>query len=228
MAEEGLSRQQVDQLKRELQKHDLLPRQRQRLLWRIAKLGVIAASKRNQRQQVSPDGTAWEPRKRGKKKMLRGLPKLLAVRQDVAAGTVTIYLRGKGGKPLSAGVLGRIHADGMTTTGKAENQVRGDQSGPATRRQAVKLRKLGFKRRQNGRLVNAPAAWIMQNMSEKQAGLVIRKLSGETPKKTWKIQLPARDFLGVDDAEFDKILARQLQAIGFGWDVNAQDLKGKK
>ena len=31
----------------------------------------------------------------------------------------------------------------------------------------------------------------------------------------------------MSDEEFNKALARQLQAIGFGWDVNAQDIKGK-
>lgn len=27
--------------------------------------------------------------------------------------------------------------------------------------------------------------------------------------------------------DFNKALARQLQAIGFGWDVNAQDIRGR-
>lgn len=31
--------------------------------------------------------------------------------------------------------------------------------------------------------------------------------------------------LGQDD--FNRALARQLQAIGFGWDVNAQDIRGR-
>jgi hypothetical protein len=31
--------------------------------------------------------------------------------------------------------------------------------------------------------------------------------------------------MGSDD--FNKALARQLQAIGYGWDVNAQDIRGR-
>jgi hypothetical protein len=64
-------------------------------------------------------------------------------------------------------------------------------------------------------------------MAYDQAGLLIRKLSGKAVKNSWQIDLPARVFLGMSDDEFNKALARQLQAIGFGWDVNAQDIKGK-
>ena len=61
-----------------------------------------------------------------------------------------------------------------------------------------------------------------------QAGLLIKKLRGKPTKSTWTIDIPARVFLSVSDTEFNKILARQLQAIGFGWNVNAQDIKGKQ
>lgn len=223
----GLDRRQLSELKRELAKRDLPPRKRQRLLWRIAKNGIITAAKRNQRQQQSPDGTPWPKRKRGKQKMLRGLPRLLAVRELPEREAVVIYLRGKGGKSLSAGVLGGIHAQGATTTVSAASLPTPEQTGQATRKQASALRKLGYKRREGGRWVKASASWIVQNLSRAQAGLIIRKLSGETSKSTWKIVLPARAFLGVSDAEFNKIMARQLQAIDFGWQVSAQDIKGK-
>ncbi|HHQ4655151.1 TPA: phage virion morphogenesis protein, partial [Aeromonas hydrophila] len=57
-----------------------------RLVWRAAnEMKKLAA--RNVRQQQDPNGQPWAPRKRGKHKMLRGLPKLLQIReprQDVA------------------------------------------------------------------------------------------------------------------------------------------------
>lgn len=62
-------------------------------------------------------------------------------------------------------------------------------------------------------------------MPYSQAGLLIRKLSGKAVKTSWTVDLPARVFLGMNDDEFDKALARQLQAIGFGWNVKAQDIK---
>lgn len=224
----GLDRRQLGELRRELAKRDLPPRKRQRLLWRIAQRGIIAASKRHQRQQQTPDGKPWEPRKRGNKKMLRGLPKLLAVRNLPEREAVVIYLRGKGGRSMSAGVLAGIHATGATITGTASTLPKREQGNAlATRRQATKLRKLGFKRHDGQRWVRPPASWITQNMKQSQAGLIIRKLSGEDPKTSWKIVLPARVFLGASDAEFNKILAQQLQAIDFGWQVKAQDIKGK-
>lgn len=59
-----------------------------------------------------------------------------------------------------------------------------------------------------------------------QAGLVIRKLKGTPAKHTWTIDIPGRVFLGVSNDEFNQIIARQMQAIGFGWDVNAQNIRG--
>ncbi|MEM5487061.1 hypothetical protein [Enterobacter cloacae] len=226
--EGGLDRRQLSVLRQELAKRDLPPRKRQRLLWRIAQRGIIAASKRNQRLQQTPDGKTWEPRRRGNQKMLRGLPKLLAVRDLPEREAVVIYLRSKGGRRMSAGVLAGIHATGANITARAAD-IPGQPQGNAlaTRRQATKLRKLGFKRHDGRRWVRPSASWITQNMRRAQAGLVIRKLSGEEPKASWKIVLPSRVFLGASDAEFNKILARQLQAIDFGWQVKAQDIKGK-
>ncbi|HAT7542273.1 TPA: hypothetical protein JAW31_005536, partial [Citrobacter freundii] len=68
---------------------------------------------------------------------------------------------------------------------------------------------------------------LTQTMPYSRAGLLIRKLSGKAVKTSWTVDLPARVFLGMSDDEFDNALARQLQAIGFGWDVKAQDIKGK-
>lgn len=223
-----LDARQLRDMKRELARRDLPPAQQRRFLWRVAKHGIVTAAKRNQRNQQAPDGRPWPPRKRGKQKTLRGLPKLLAVRYEQGRDAVVIYLRGRGGKKLSAGVLGQIHAEGATTTVQAasiKQRPQGDEK--ATRRQALQLRKLGYKRRKGNRWIAAPASWIVQNMRRAQAGLLIRELNGEEPKKSWRIEIPARVFLGVNDAELNRILARQLQAIDFGWQTKAQDIKGK-
>lgn len=228
MIDGGIDPAQLAQLRAELKKRNLPPKKRQRLLWRMAKQGVIAAAKRHQRQQVSPDGQAWEPRKRGKKKMLTGLPRLLAVREIPEQGAVMVYLRSQGGKKLSAGALGYIHDTGANITVRADDipsRRQGDEL--ATRWQAKRLRQLGFKRREGKRLVNASASWIMQTMRRAQAGAIIRTMSGTPPVRVWKIELPARVFLGVSDEEFNNIMARQLQAIDFGWQVSAQDIRGK-
>lgn len=210
---------------------DLPPKKRQRLLWRIAKLGIIVAAKRNQRNQTAPDGTPWSPRKRGKGKMLRGLPKLLAVREMPEIQGVRIYLKGgnyrNGTKPIAAGLIGAVQQDGAHIQMNADNAPRKPQANrPALPRQAKKLRALGYTIPKGERRVKPSSKYLMATMSMAQAGFMIKKLRGTPPKRTWTIDIPSRVFLGVSNEEFNKILARQLQAIGFGWDVNAQDIRG--
>lgn len=229
----GLDKRQVTQLRTALAAADLKPKQRQRLLWRIAKLGVIVAAKRHQRNQVTPDGQPWPTRKRGKGKMLRQLPKLLHVRDMPEIDAVRIYLKGGNYRnstgPVSAGLIGAVHQGGASFPVRADSMPRPDQRGkPVLVSQAKRLRALGYKVFRGKRWVKATSREIMEKMSMAQAGLLIKKLRGKATKSTWTIDIPARVFLGVSDSEFNHILARQLQAIGFGWNVKAQDIKGKQ
>ncbi|MHC9057788.1 hypothetical protein [Pantoea sp. y20] len=216
-----LNQRQLAQLRNSLAAIDLPAKKRQRLLWRIAKLGIVVAAKRNQRNQTAPDGTPWAPRKRGKGKMLRGLPKLLAVREMPEIQGVRIYLRGgnyrNGARPIAAGLVGAVQQEGAKISMTASNAPRKQQANkPALPRQAKRLRALGYKVRKGKGWVKPTSKHIIANMSMAQAGLLIRKLKGTPAKRTWTIDLPGRVFLGVNDEEFNKILARQLQAIGFG------------
>ncbi|HFP9670496.1 TPA: phage virion morphogenesis protein, partial [Escherichia coli] len=88
-----LNPQQLAEAQAMLQSLDLPPKKRRRLLWRIARHGIIAAARRHQRDQAAPDGTAWAPRKRGKGKMFRKLPRLLAVREMPGQDAVKVYFR---------------------------------------------------------------------------------------------------------------------------------------
>lgn len=229
----GLDKRQLKELRQALAAAELKPKQRQRLLWRIAKLGIINAARRHQRNQVTPDGQPWPKRKRGKGKMLRQLPRLLHVREMPEREAVRIYLKGgnyrNNSGPVSAGLIGAVHQEGAAIPMSAEKMPRPDQRGkPALMSQAKRLRALGYRVWKKGRYVKASSRQIMESMSMAQAGLLIKKLRGKPTKATWTIDIPARVFLGVSDTEFNKILARQLQAIGFGWNVNAQDIKGKQ
>ncbi|EMJ5764127.1 MULTISPECIES: phage virion morphogenesis protein [Klebsiella] len=229
----GLDKRQLKELRQALAAAELKPKQRQRLLWRIAKLGIINAARRHQRNQVTPDGQPWPKRKRGKGKMLRQLPRLLHVREMPEREAVRIYLKGgnyrNNSGPVSAGLIGAVHQEGAAIPMSAEKMPRPDQRGkPALMSQAKRLRALGYRVWKKGRYVKASSRQIMESMSMAQAGLLIKKLRGKPTKSTWTIDIPARVFLGVSDTEFNKILARQLQAIGFGWNVNAQDIKGKQ
>lgn len=228
-----LDRKQLKAMREALASAELKPKQRQRFLWRMAKYGLIAAAKRNVRNQQSPDGGKWPGRKTKRRgKMLRNLPKLLHIREMPEIQAVRVYLQGggyrNGAAAVPAGVVGFAQQNGMSVrVNKRSTPQKQDAGRMASPAQAKKLRSLGY-RIQRGKRWKKPAMKeITDSMPYSQAGLLIRKLSGKAVKQSWEIDVPARAFLGMSDDDFDKALARQLQAIGFGWNVNAQDIKGK-
>lgn len=223
-----LSESQLIKFRAALAQLEMPAKKRQRLLWRMAKYGVIAAAKRNVRNQQAPDGRRWEGRRtRQKGKMLRNMPKLLHIREMPQAGAVRIYLQGgayrNGEKAVPAGVVGFGQQNGMRVrVNKRQTPRTTDPDRMATVKQAKKLRALGYRVKTGKRWKKPGFREITETMSFARAGLLIRKLSGKAVKTSWTIDLPAREFLGMSDEDFDKALARQLQAIGYGWDVNAQ------
>lgn len=228
-----LNKKQLAELRKALAGMELSPKKRQRLLWRMAKYGLIAAAKRHVRNQAAPDGTAWPGRKTKRRgKMLRNLPNLLHIREMPEIQAVRVYLQGgnyrNGETSVPAGTVGYSQQNGMRVRVSRNSQPRKTESGKmATPAQAKKLRTLGYQVRRGKRLKKPTLRQITETMPYSQAGLLIRKLSGKAVRTSWTVDLPARVFLGMNDDEFNNALARQLQAIGYGWDVNAQDIKGK-
>ncbi|MCO4207929.1 phage virion morphogenesis protein [Aeromonas hydrophila] len=202
-----------------------------RLVWRAAnEMKKLAA--RNVRQQQDPNGQPWAPRRRGKRKMLRGLPKLLQIReprQDVAELGFT-----KGTMSAHAGIIANTHQKGHTYKMTAASRRRiapseGGKQKQASKAQARKLRELGFKRpgQRKRSYRSASLGWITSNLNYAQAGLLIKKLKDEPVKESWEIELPARPFLGANAKQREQAFSRALQSIDYGWDVNKQDLKRK-
>ncbi|MGZ0010422.1 hypothetical protein [Providencia hangzhouensis] len=228
-----LNKNQFADMQKALKGLELPPKKRQRFLWRMAKYGVIAAAKRNVKNQQSPDGHKWQSRQSNyKKKMLRNMPKLLHIKEMPQVEAVRIYLQGgkyrNGAKNVPAGVVGFSQQNGMSVTVRrrqVESQQNNDPSRLATKKQAKKLRELGYQIKQGKRLKKPTVKLITETMFFNQAGLIIKKLSGKTAKGSWTIDVPARVFLGMGDSDFKKALARQLQGIGFGADIKAQDIK---
>ncbi|BCS49601.1 hypothetical protein JUNP479_2319 [Aeromonas jandaei] len=209
----------------------LPPKKRQRLVWRAAnEMKKLAA--RNVRQQQDPNGNAWAPRKRGKRKMLRGLTKLLVIHepsQDVAELGFK-----KGSMNVHAGVVANTHQKGHTYKVTAASRRRiaasdGGKNKQASKAQARKLRELGFKRpgKRKKSYRSASLGWITGNLNYAQAGLLIKKLKDEPVKESWEIELPARPFLGANAKQREQAFARALQSINYGWDVNKQEMKRK-
>ncbi|WP_279455241.1 phage virion morphogenesis protein [Aeromonas veronii] len=151
----------------------LPPQKRKRLVWRAAaELKKLAA--RHVRQQQDPNGKPWAPRKRGKRKMLRGLPKLLEIHapsQDVAElgfkrGTMNVH----------AGVIANTHQKGHTyqVTAASRRSIassEGSKLKPATKAQARKLRELGFKRQGGAQgVIPLGVAWLDHRQSQLRPG----------------------------------------------------------
>ncbi|WP_370550911.1 phage virion morphogenesis protein [Edwardsiella tarda] len=233
---------QLKQLRQALKQADLPPAKRQRLLGRIARRGLIPLAKRHIRAQTAPDGSPWPKRRRGKRKMLTGLPKFLGTREN-GDGSITLHFRrGSYESNAHAGAIGYVNQHGVDIPMSASAQPRNrasQKAKPATRGQARKLVALGYlapnplargaERHHRppttrGKRRHVSQAWIRENLNMAQASLIIRELKGDIPKKTWTITLPARAFLGANDEEFATILARELRGIQFGWNVKKQDI----
>lgn len=204
-------------------------KQRKRLVWRAANELKKVAS-RNIRGQQDWNGTPWAPRKRGKRKMLQGLRRLIVIsdkRQDVAE------LRFRGGRyGMHPGVVAAAHQQGHTYKVTAAQRARVMPAGAgkdkaATRAQARKLRELGFKRpgARKGRYRAASLGWMTAHLNYAQAGLLIKKLKDEPTKSDWEITLPARPFLGANAQQRQQAFARALQGINYGWDVMKDQMR---
>ncbi|MFI3309293.1 phage virion morphogenesis protein [Ewingella allii] len=214
---------QVKALRKQLNALELTPQKRQRLLWRLAKYGLMPAAKRNVRNQEGPDGQKWQGRQTKRKgKMLRNMPKLLHIRDMPQIDGVRVYLSGggyhNGKKSVAAGTVGYGQQNGMSVTvnrRQVEKKSR-VESLPASVRQAKRLRTLGYKVRKGKRWRKPALKEIQESMTMAKAGLLIRVLSGKAAKASWSVDVPARPFLGISQEDFNKALARQLQGIGYG------------
>lgn len=190
-------------LRQQLQLLKLSPARRQRLGGTLARK-VRIYSRRRLRQQSDLDGKAWEARKSGKKKMLRGLSKRMGAKGDHGGGKVFFTDR-------STGQVAYAQQHGVPEAWSAEKaeKVYGkpDYRGPCTRRQARALKQEGYKvRMAGGRRKKPTMKWMLENLTLGQAGLILRTIRDDlNPKKSWVVELPARSFLGVEPRELDEL-----------------------
>ncbi|ECF2557235.1 hypothetical protein E1944_09625 [Salmonella enterica subsp. enterica serovar Ahuza] len=236
-----LSRAQIRQIKGAIARYDLTPAKRKRLLWRIAKNGVIGATKANAKKQHTPDGKSWPARAKGHghKKMMRKLPGMLGVRQ---VGSDTIKVVFNGGKRTKAAVIAWAQQHGATiqvSRSQLKRNGENQKSHAATKYQAKKLVSLGFKapvmaqKGRKGKYTHerqyraVSQKWIREHLNMAQAGLIIRKLEGKGPLNSWTIHLPARPFLGITDDQLAASIAREMRGIQYGSDIKKQDIKRK-
>lgn len=194
-------------LRNRLQALALPPAKRRQVLRAMARR-VVTHSKNRIRSQTDLEGTAFSPRKDGKRKrMLAGL----ARRMKVIAESDKAVIR------FASGIVAARHQRGykehFTAEKLARRQGENTQSNaPATRRQAKRLVELGYKRRHRGRWITPTISWIVRNMSVGQAGAIIRGMRANTTG-SWEVVLPARAFLGAsetDKTDLMNVLAAQV------------------
>lgn len=197
----------------------LEPRLRRRLLNNVGKR-MRTMSRKRIRSQQNLDGSPFEARKNpepGQKKMEAGLGKLLQVTSLTADEAVLGWKNN-----LTSWVAAQQH-NGTTERRTAQQMRRWnkvDEGAMATTKQAKRLRRLGFKVRQDGkkRLSRPSVSWIVGHVSYMQAGVLIRVLDearGEsTGADSWEIKLPKRQFLGAtsnhDTSELVSLVLDQI------------------
>ncbi|EOC0697091.1 TPA: hypothetical protein H2A59_003262 [Salmonella enterica] len=237
----ALSRAQLSQLKSAINRYDLTPAKRKSLLWRIAKNGVIRATKANAKKQHAPDNRTWPARAKGHghKKMIRNLPGMLGVRQ-VDSDTIKVVFNG--GARTKAAVIAYAQQNGATirmSRSQLKRNGENQKGHAATKHQAKKLVSLGFtapvmvQKGRKGKYTHerqyrtVSQKWICEHLNMAQAGLIIRKLEGKSPAESWTIHLPARPFLGITDDQLAASIVRELRGIDYGTNVKKQDIKRK-
>lgn len=193
----------------------LPPQLRRRLLNNVTKR-VRSMSRQRIRSQQNVDGTPFAPRKgdgKGKKKMEAGLGKLLMVTR-VNTDEAELGWR----NTLTRWVASQQH-NGVSERRTAAQMRKWNKTPPglaATEKQAKRLRRLGFKVRQEGKksLTRPSVAWIQEHVNYAKAGLLIRILDDQKTESTgaqsWDITLPKRQFLGVSTDRDTSLLVNQV------------------
>lgn len=193
----------------------LPPQLRRRLLNNVTKR-VRSMSRKRVRDQQNLDGSPFEARKgsgKGKKKMEAGLAKLMQVTRVSPDEAVLGWKNA-----LTSWVAAQQH-NGVSERRTAAQMKRWNkvpEGLAATEKQAKRLRRLGFKVRQEGKksLTRPSVAWIQEHVNYAKAGLLIRILDDEKAEssgaQSWEITLPKRQFIGVSTERDTGLLLNQV------------------
>lgn len=217
-----LNRAQLKHLRSEIERMNLTPEKRRKLLYRIMKNGVLAATERNIKRQKSPEGNKFDKRQSKRKaKLLSKIAKNIVIKSSSNEGKA--YFRGvyksTSTKTIPVGVVAKTQQDGLTVKqnkNQFENQTHDTKKGSITDRQIKRLRKLGHTHSKNKKPIRSSVKWLQANLSEAQAGITIRNMLELPEKSSWNIKIPEREFLGISENDFMKSIKRELRNINYG------------
>ena len=172
---------------------------------------VRKEGRQNIRQQKTISGSPMAPRKktRNKRKLLRRLGKGMVVfnrGDDRAIVTWKKPFAGRVAKWQQEGTTQR-----MTAARAGQRGRKPDYDAPATRDMAKALIQEGYRQPVKGtngrvRLKKVSQRWIMDNLTQGQAGLVLKQMRGTEGKRSWLIRTPSRAFLGATEQDAQRML----------------------
>lgn len=184
-----------------------LPKSKKSIYHRRIGREVIKIARKNIQQQRTVNGQKFAPRKNGKRtKMLRRIAKGSNLKQFAnSKRTIVTWPNAYIGK------LARAHQEGIedkyTAARMEKEHGQPDYSAPATSKQAKALIKAGYrlnrgkyksgKNKGNSKTKRVSQAWIKENMTLGQAGIVLRMLTDNEAEKSWTVKTEARPFFGL-------------------------------
>ena len=186
----------------------LHPKKRTRLLGKLGR-HLAKQNKQNIRDNKDPDGRRWQQRKSGDKKMMRKMSKQLKTKAN--SKEATLYF------PGVAGSIASKHQHGATEKWNASKakKVYGtpDYDAPTTRLQAKRLRELGYTiaAKRKGKRKKPSLKWIVENLTQGQAGVIIRSLKDKAAQSSWEVKLPERQLLGAKQKDITNFIAAELE-----------------
>lgn len=173
----------------------------------VQKLGqrVRKQARKNIRKQETVSGAKMARRKGQRKaKMLRRLGKKLIVTTE-ATGRIAVVT-------YPSNITGKIAArqqhgisTNMTARKMSKIYARKDNTALASRATAKALVQEGYKHAvktaRSTQYKRVSQKFIRTHLTQARAGLILRLLRNVDAKKSWKIPLPPRPFLGVNNAQ---------------------------
>lgn len=185
-------------------------KERRRLVKGIA-TQVRTDARQNIRQQKTISGSPMAPRKqtRNKRKLLRRMGKGMVVFNRGNDRAIVTW------KKTVAGRIAKRQQEGntqrMTAVAAARRGRKPDYDAPASRDMARSLMQEGYRQPVKGkngrvRLKKVSQRWIMDNLTQGQAGLVLKEMRGTGGKRSWLIRTPARAFLGATEQDARRML----------------------
>lgn len=186
----------------------LPPKKKKEIVIRaLRKMKKIAVS--NTSNQREPDGTAWKPRKKGDKKMLRKIAGKLNTQNETDKGKLYYKLN-------QTSRIAAEHQYGLPVNFKFKtnenSQTQKNYDSPCTPAQAKKLRDLGYKiyvGKRKKKLRPASIGEIRSTITMGQASRIIRNMSNNAPSRglrNWIIPTVKRPFLDEREQENAKVI----------------------